>query len=117
MAGDGPLPHDGSYSRRPSGYPIVSRRGEPQQRPAPPAFGGWLRSITHRLAINRCVRRKPLLAAAPETLDAARQPGPSPLDALLAGETRERAPAGLDRLRAIDRDTLEAFYLFDRSRR
>ncbi|MFV2070964.1 MAG: RNA polymerase sigma factor [Pirellulales bacterium] len=85
------------------------------QLETPAAFGGWLRSITHRLAINRCVRRRPLLAAAPDTLEATSEPGQSPLDALLAGERREQVRAGLARLRTMDRDTLEAFYVFDRS--
>ena len=36
----------------------------------PACFGGWLRSITHRLAINRIVRRAPAAATEPETLEA-----------------------------------------------
>ena len=34
----------------------------------PECFGGWLRSITHRLAINRRVRRAPAVPIEPEAL-------------------------------------------------
>src|SRR3954471_10362163 len=41
------------------------------QLPTPEAFGGWLRAITHRMAINRLVRRGPDRPLENEALDAA----------------------------------------------
>jgi RNA polymerase sigma-70 factor, ECF subfamily len=37
----------------------------------PERFGGWLRSIANRMAINRVVRRRPEVAAEPEALASA----------------------------------------------
>ena len=75
------------------------------------ALGSWLRTITNRLAINRLVRRAPTIAAAPEVLEATCIDWASPLDNVLAGERKELVRAGLARLRAMDRDTLVAFYI------
>ncbi|MBN1853138.1 MAG: sigma-70 family RNA polymerase sigma factor [Pirellulales bacterium] len=75
------------------------------------AFGGWLRTITNRLAINRLVRRSPSVAAAPEVLEASCVDHRSPLEDVLARERREQVQAGLARLREMDRDTLVAFYV------
>ena len=36
----------------------------------PDAFGGWLRQIVHRMAINRLTRQRAALACDPETLEA-----------------------------------------------
>ena len=36
----------------------------------PEAFGGWLRQIVHRMAINRLTRSRAALACDPETLEA-----------------------------------------------
>ena len=36
----------------------------------PAAFGGWIRSITVRMAINRQVRRRRTVDAEPQTLEA-----------------------------------------------
>jgi RNA polymerase sigma-70 factor (ECF subfamily) len=77
----------------------------------PEAFGAWLRSITHRLAINRIVRRAPHTTAEPETLAAIYCEQETPLNALLAGERCAQLRAGLARLRELDRRTLEAFYV------
>lgn len=81
----------------------------------PEAFGGWLRSITTRMAINRAVRRGPDFPTAPESLDANCIEEETPLDAVLDDERDERLQAGLDRLRVLDRETLVAFYVDGRS--
>lgn len=81
----------------------------------PEAFGGWLRSITNRMAINRAVRRGPDFPTAPENLDAIGVEVETPLDSVLDGERDERLQAGLERLRDLDRDTLMAFYVNGRS--
>jgi RNA polymerase sigma-70 factor (ECF subfamily) len=77
----------------------------------PECFASWLRSITHRMAINRAVRRSPVAWTAPETLAAACVENETPLTALLAGERKLQLRAGLARLRDLDRQTLEAFYV------
>jgi RNA polymerase sigma-70 factor (ECF subfamily) len=80
----------------------------------PECFGGWLRSITNRLAINRQVRRGPVFAAESETLEAVSQ-DETPLGQVLAAERRRQVRAGLRRLRSLDRQTLVAFYVKGRS--
>ncbi len=77
----------------------------------PECFGGWLRSITHRMAINRIVRRGPDLPVESETLDAACVENQTPLMLVLDGERKVQLRAGLRRLRKLDRDTLVAFYV------
>ncbi len=81
----------------------------------PQAFAGWLMQITHRMAINRAVRRRPPIATDPEILEAACAETHTPLVAALAGERRYQVHQGLDRLGEMDRDTLMAFYVKGRS--
>lgn len=77
----------------------------------PACFGGWLRSITHRMAINRMVRRAPDVSMEPETLEANCSDTLTPLASALAVEREELVRSGLSRLRSLDRDTLIAFYV------
>jgi len=77
----------------------------------PECFGSWLRSITHRMAINRAVRRKPDYSAEPDTLATTCVDDQTPLTAVLAGERQSQVRAGLSRLRELDRATLVAFYV------
>lgn len=77
----------------------------------PAAFGGWLRAITVRMAINRQVRRPPTISAEPQTLAATYADGLSPLDEAVRVEQMAQVRSGLARLGAMDRDTLVAFYL------
>jgi RNA polymerase sigma-70 factor (ECF subfamily) len=81
----------------------------------PAAFGGWLRAIANRMAINRGLRRGPVLSAEPELLDANQVESRTPLVNVLAKERQSHVRAGLRRLRALDRQTLEAFYVEGRS--
>ena len=81
------------------------------QLETPAAFGGWLRTIANRLAINRLVRRAPTVAIEPEIFEATCACESSPLEDVLAGERKEQVRAGLARLRDMDRDTLVAFYV------
>jgi RNA polymerase sigma-70 factor (ECF subfamily) len=82
-----------------------------QQLREPECFAGWLRSITNRMAINRAVRRSPELPAEPETLDAVCVDPDTPLTIILADERQAEVRAGLERLRELDRRTLQAFYV------
>jgi len=77
----------------------------------PECFGSWLRSITHRMAINRAVRRRPDYSAEPEALATTCVEDQTPLTAALADERKSQVRAGLARLRELDRATLVAFYV------
>lgn len=77
----------------------------------PEAFGGWLRRIVHRMAINRVTRSRTAVACDPETLEATCLASGSPDE---SAQDREQAQAirdGLDRLGSLDQQTLKAFYL------
>ena len=77
----------------------------------PEAFGGWLRQITVRMSINRMVRRKVAYSTEPEVLEATVLGEGTPEQDLMDKERREQVRDGLARLREMDRDTLEAFYV------
>ena len=81
------------------------------QLKVPAAFGGWLRAITVRLAINRRMRRAPTIAAEPQLLEATCVERHTPLDAALRRERAHEVQSGLRRLGDLDRSTLEAFYV------
>ena len=85
------------------------RRLDQLQEPA--AFGGWLRQITHRMAINRLMRKRVPISVEPETLDANSSDDESPLQGILRSEQREQVREGLARLGSLDRETLVAFYM------
>jgi RNA polymerase sigma-70 factor (ECF subfamily) len=78
----------------------------------PEAFGGWLRRIVHRMAINRMTRRQAAASCDPSVLEATCF---SRFDAPDEGaEDREEAAdvrAAVARLGQLDRQTLQAFYL------
>ena len=81
----------------------------------PEAFGGWLRRIVHRMAINRMTRTRSALACDPETLEATCLAEGTP-DKF--AQDREQAAAvrdGIHRLGQLDQQTLEAFYLQSKS--
>ncbi len=82
-----------------------------QQLRTPECFGGWLKSITHRMAINRLVRKGPWIATEPCTMEATCVEFNTPLGSALVREREEQVRAGLGRLRDLDRETLEAFYI------
>lgn len=86
----------------------------PQLRDAR-CFAGWLRQITARMAINRLTRRGPLFGAETEALDAVPTAGRTPDAEVELSEAKAGLHAGLGRLKAEDRATLEAFYLRGRS--
>jgi len=76
----------------------------------PRCFAGWLRRITARMAINKLTRRG-VVAGAPEALDGVAGRATDPLDAIVRIEERGAVHAALARLKPIDRNALEAFYL------
>jgi len=77
----------------------------------PECFGGWLRSIAVRMSINRSVRRGLTIATEPETMEANCVEHVTPVDNALANERTEQLREGLARLKKLDRQTLQAFYL------
>ncbi len=77
----------------------------------PESFVGWLTSITRRMAINRAIRRPPSVATEPQTLEATCIDHRTPLNAAVEGERAASVHNGLQRLREMDRATLEAFYV------
>lgn len=81
----------------------------------PECFGGWLRTITARLAINRAVRRSAAVTTEPETLAATCVERETPLSQVLKRERAGRVREGLGKLRPLDRATLEAFYVKGKS--
>lgn len=81
----------------------------------PECFGSWLRSITSRMAINRAVRSAPVVSTEPSTLAATCIESDTPLGLALAAERRSQVQESLGRLRQMDRETLEAFYVRGRS--
>jgi RNA polymerase sigma-70 factor, ECF subfamily len=81
----------------------------------PRCFAGWLRRITARMAINRLTRRGPVSGAEPEVLDNVEGRVRGPVEEIERSEAKAELHAGLKRLKALDRETLEAFYLRGRS--
>ena len=81
----------------------------------PEAFGGWLRQIVRRMAINRLTRRRGAVTVESEVLDATQTHGDTPLDEVLEDERCEQVRIGLKRLGDVDRRTLEAFYMAGQS--
>jgi RNA polymerase sigma-70 factor, ECF subfamily len=81
----------------------------------PRCFGGWIRSIAARMAINYAVRRRPRPSGDSGVIATACLENDTPLVALLAREREDQVRRGLRKLRATDRKTLEAFYFEGRS--
>lgn len=77
----------------------------------PECFGGWLRSITGRLAINRAVRRKQVQPLENEILETNCLEWDTPSEDALKHERARQVRAGLKRLKTLDRSTLIAFYV------
>src|SRR6516165_12570161 len=85
---------------------VHAMRKLPQLRDAR-CFAGWLRKITARMAINRLTRKGPLFGTAPEILDAVEGAVRGPAEELELTEAKAGLHAGLAKLKADDRATLE----------
>ena len=81
----------------------------------PRCFGGWLRSMADRMALNRAMRRPPRTANVAEVFDGLSVEHQTPLVRVLEQECRTQVHAGLGRLSTLDRETLMAFYFDGRS--
>lgn len=84
--------------------------GRLHQLRVPEAFGGWLRQIVRRTAINQLTRRRVAVGMDQATLAVATREA-NPLEGLLDDECSHQVHRGLKRLGEIDRQTLEAFYI------
>ncbi len=78
------------------------------------AFPGWIKQIAVRLTQN-FLRRRVVLVEQEELIGQAEGNEDSPLDCALAGERDGSVRDGLDRLRSMDREALEAFYIEGKS--
>ena len=81
----------------------------------PLCFGGWLRSIANRMAINRAVRGKHAVTSTVDRLEGRFVERKTPLGEMLDRERIDQVRRGLDRLTDMDRETLVAFYFQGRS--
>ncbi len=81
----------------------------------PACFAGWLRQITVRMAINKATRASPLRNGDSQVLDNVAAESSTPLENLVRTEAAAQLHEGLEKLKDIDRATLEAFYLQGRS--
>jgi len=86
-----------------------------QQLRQPEAFAGWLRSITNRMAINRVVRQGHDQPLDVEVLEQNCAVDQTPLEFALEDERKVRVREGLAQLGEVDRETLEAFYVWGQS--
>jgi RNA polymerase sigma-70 factor, ECF subfamily len=77
----------------------------------PERFAGWLRQVAVRMAINRATRRvfPPCVEAG--VLEGAREQTDEPLEQLITRERAERVLDALGKLKALDREALDAFYI------
>ena len=81
----------------------------------PERFAGWLRQVAVRMAINRATRRNTPASVETEVLEGASGRHSDPLDELISRERAQRLHEGLARLKALDRETLVAFYIHGQS--
>jgi len=81
----------------------------------PNCFGGWIRTMAARMAINRAVRRSPTTAVDAAVYEGICVSRDTPLEEVVSEEQRQQVQLGLERLRSLDRETLVAFYFHGRS--
>lgn len=81
----------------------------------PECFGGWLRAIARRMAINRAMRTRLTTSLEADRVEASCVEHETPLGSILAQERHQQLHVGLNRLPDLDRDTLVAFYFRGRS--
>jgi RNA polymerase sigma-70 factor (ECF subfamily) len=77
----------------------------------PERFAGWLRQVTHHMAINRATRRVPPSSLEDEVLAHVSAYRDDPHEALVRTERSTRLWEALARLKPLDRESLVAFYI------
>jgi len=91
---------------------VMRRLGQLRE---PERFAGWLRQVAVRMAINHVTRRPAAFTVESVVLEGASETEDEPIDALIARERAQRLWEALGRLKALDRETLVAFYIRDLS--
>ncbi len=87
---------------------VLERIGQLRE---PERFAGWLRQVAVRMAINRATRRVAPPCVETGVLEAVHVPGDEPLDQLISRERARRVLEALGRLKSLDREALDAFYI------
>jgi RNA polymerase sigma-70 factor (ECF subfamily) len=87
---------------------VIERIGQLRE---PERFAGWLRQVAVRMAINRATRRVAPPSVETGILEGASMQSDEPLDQLIGRERAERVWAALARLKSLDREALDAFYI------
>jgi RNA polymerase sigma-70 factor, ECF subfamily len=77
----------------------------------PERFAGWLRQVAVRMAINRATRRVAPATVETGVLEGVFEAGDQPVDELITRERAQRLWAAMGRLKALDRESLIAFYI------
>ncbi len=77
----------------------------------PERFAGWLRQVAVRMAINRATRRLAPPSVEADLLEGAGAVRDEPIVELIARERSRRLWEALSRLKPIDREALDAFYI------
>jgi RNA polymerase sigma-70 factor (ECF subfamily) len=77
----------------------------------PERFAGWLRQVAVRMAINRATRRVAPVSVETAVLERAYEGGDEPLAQLISRERADRLWEALGRLKSLDREALDAFYI------
>jgi RNA polymerase sigma-70 factor (ECF subfamily) len=87
---------------------VLQRIGQLRE---PERFAGWLRQVAVRMAINRATRRVAPASVDTGVLEGACEGGDEPLEQLISRERAERLWEALGRLKSLDREALDAFYI------
>jgi RNA polymerase sigma-70 factor (ECF subfamily) len=87
---------------------VLKRIGQLRE---PERFAGWLRQVAARMAINRATRRVAPPCVEAGVLEGASEPVDGPLDQLISRERADRLWDALARLKSMDREALDAFYI------
>jgi RNA polymerase sigma-70 factor (ECF subfamily) len=87
---------------------VLKRIGQLRE---PERFAGWLRQVAARMAINRATRRVAPPSVEAGVLEGASAQFDEPLDQLISRERADRLWDALGRLKSLDREALDAFYI------
>jgi RNA polymerase sigma-70 factor (ECF subfamily) len=87
---------------------VLKRIGQLRE---PERFAGWLRQVATRMAINRATRRLAPPCVEVSVLEGASAQADGPLDQLISRERAGRLWEALGRLKTLDREALDAFYI------
>jgi RNA polymerase sigma-70 factor (ECF subfamily) len=87
---------------------VLERIGQLRE---PERFAGWLRQVAVRMAINRATRRVAPPCVETGVLETVHVVSDEPLDQLISRERSRRVMEALGRLKSLDREALDAFYI------